>query len=448
MFDYARSDTHFLLYIYDHMRNELIERSDLSQPHGNQIDKVLNRSKEEALQRYEHQFYDADHGTGPTGWSPMLSRTAALLDKEQLAVFKAVHQWRDTVARQADESLHHVLPKHALFSIAREMPVDMSSLLRCSHPISIVLRARVGELLTIIHKAKVAGASGPNSKGLMHDQGSTSATERTEATRADTAGSVPVPAGDQGVTPPQAPTGKLPIRINHSRFWGSTMASTARRASQPNLQMQHGSLRLALPLPQLTAQIFDDKSSVAAGLSQVDPSVHAEHQFVKDRKPREDDVFIVKQLGGSRKRKASDLQDTSETAVAGTDSQAGTGTGHSPADEMEASLNDIEQEQMPREKADRKAQRKAQKKFDKEQREQRKREELGQVNGTGGGEGREEIEAFDYANAPSVLHAKRDNNDHTGPKKSFDPYTKSLDAPKGMRKSNKEIAGKSFTFKK
>lgn len=32
MFFYARSDTHFLLYIYDMIRNELVEKSDRSTP--------------------------------------------------------------------------------------------------------------------------------------------------------------------------------------------------------------------------------------------------------------------------------------------------------------------------------------------------------------------------------------------------------------------------------
>lgn len=442
MFDYARSDTHFLLYIYDNMRNELIERSDFSQQHGNQVDEVLNRSKEEALQRHERPFYDVQGGTGPGGWSSMLSRTPASFNEEQLAVFKAVHRWRDTVARQEDESVHHVLPKHALFSIAREMPLDKSALLRCSHPISGVFRARAGELLTIIYRAKIAGGSGPVLKETMQGQGSTPIRNQAQATGVDSASSATDPAADQVVTPPQIPIGKLPVRMNHSQFWGSTLDST--HTSRSSGQIQHSSPRLALALPQLTAQIFDHKSSAVVGSSQVEPRVRVEHQFVKDRKAKEDDVFIVKQLGSSRKRKASDIRDTPEPATAELHSQTENGKGRNPENVMEISLDDVDEKQLSKEKADRKAQRKAQKKLDKEQ---RKLGGLGQVSGPGDGEGREETEAFDYANAPSVLHAKRDNNDRTGPKKLFDPYAKSLDAPKGMRKSNKEIAGKSFTFK-
>ncbi len=426
------------------MRNELIEKSDFSQRHGNQVDEVLNRSKEEALQRHEHQFYDVQDGTGPGGWASILSRTPASFNEEQLAVFKAIHQWRDTIARQEDESVHHVLPKHVLFSIAREMPLNKSALLSCSHPISSVFRARAGELLTVIYRAKVAGVNGPVLKETMQDQGSTLAKIQAQVIGVDNAGSATHPATAQVVNPPQIPISKLPVRINRSQFWGPTLDCTTWHASWSNAQTQHGTPRLALALPQLTAQIFDDKSSLAAGSSQGEPRVRAEHQFVKDRKAKEDDVFIVKQLGGSRKRKASDLQDTSEAITAGVDSQAGNGTGHSPDNNMEITLNNVDADQHSLEKADRKARRKAQRRLDKEQ---RKHEELGQVSGAGDGEGREEAEAFDYVNALSVLHAKRDSNDRSGPNKSFDPYAKSLDAPKGMRKSKKEIAGKSFTFK-
>ena len=445
MFDYARSDTHFLLYIYDNMRNELIEKSILSQFDGNLIDQVLRKSKEEAVQRYERPLYDTERGTGAMGWYSMLSRTPALFNRQQFAVFRAVHRWRDTVARQKDESVHHILSKQALFNIAREMPQNKASLLGCSYPISKELQAHAGDLIGVIGKAKATGADGPDLKELMQDQGSTHAKQELKATGAEDAGSASVSAAGKVVSSPEIPNSKLPIRINHSQFWGSTMGSTAWHIQNLGVQTQQGSLRLALPLPRLTAQIFNDKMPVAVRSFPVEPGVCAEHRFIKDRKPKEDNVFIVKQLGGPRKRKASEPQDAPEPAVAGVDSPAMNGTSESLNNELAISLDDDHGEQVFREKAKRKAQRKAQKKLEKQQ---RKAEKLQQVKDGGGGEGQGEVEAFDYANAPSVLHAKRDNNDRTGRTKSFDPYAKSLDAPKGMRKSKKEIAGKSFTFKK
>src|SRR6266511_3561126 len=95
MLDYARSDTHYLLHIYDCMRNELV---DASASDSNLIDHVLEKSKEFTLLKYERPIYDAESGEGPGGWSNLLYRTPTYLSKDQIFVFKAVHQWRDKVA--------------------------------------------------------------------------------------------------------------------------------------------------------------------------------------------------------------------------------------------------------------------------------------------------------------------------------------------------------------
>ncbi|KAK1910032.1 hypothetical protein P3342_008206 [Pyrenophora teres f. teres] len=61
--------------------------------------------------------------------------------------------------------------------------------------------------------------------------------------------------------------------------------------------------------------------------------------------------------------------------------------------------------------------------------------------------------AFDYANAKSVLHAE-DGDDKKKKKKDkkkksagFAPFSGMTDAPKGLPRAQKEIAGRSKTFK-
>ena len=51
MIKYAREDTHYLLYIYDRMRNELIRREK----------NVLNRSRDICLKKYEKQLFQEDN---------------------------------------------------------------------------------------------------------------------------------------------------------------------------------------------------------------------------------------------------------------------------------------------------------------------------------------------------------------------------------------------------
>lgn len=52
MIKYAREDTHYLLYVYDLMKNELIQRGNQS---NNLLLAVLNRSRDLCLKRYEKE---------------------------------------------------------------------------------------------------------------------------------------------------------------------------------------------------------------------------------------------------------------------------------------------------------------------------------------------------------------------------------------------------------
>ena len=66
----------------------------------------------------------------------------------------------------------------------------------------------------------------------------------------------------------------------------------------------------------------------------------------------------------------------------------------------------------------------------------------------------EDEQPFDYANAPSVLHANApsgDKKDKKGKKEkkkkaNFNPYAKLADVPKGLPPVQKESAGRSKTF--
>ena len=101
MLDYARSDTHFLLYIYDSLRNALLDRAG---GEDSLIRLVLKNSEETALRTYEREIYDLESGSGPGGWDTLASKWNKVLSGMQLLVFKAVHAWRDRVAREEDEN--------------------------------------------------------------------------------------------------------------------------------------------------------------------------------------------------------------------------------------------------------------------------------------------------------------------------------------------------------
>ncbi len=450
MFNYARSDTHFLLYIYDNLRNELIENSNTAAPEGDLIEVVLERSKEEALQRYEIPIYDAQRGLGASGWYHMLSRNPALFSREQFAVFKAVHQWRNDVARQEDESVHHIMSKNALFNIAREMPLDMPSLLGCSHPMSPIFRRRMNELLGLVKKAKEVGVSGREMKDELADL--------SKFVRPFNADRPKKNRTDQGITDTdaakeneRAPEGLMLndflARADNSDFWGSTIREPSKNPQFSGSQLYNKNLRLALPLPQLSAEIFEDSKSTGTAATEVprtDASARAEHQYTKDRGVKEDDVFIVKQAGGSRKRKAAESIHAPEPVSPKLDEGV----------TKEADGNDGEMDGQPsKNNADGQVEVNRQSKMTAAQKHLRRMEKkrlkrgrsLLESAGVASNQEYEELEAFDYSNAQSLLHAPRENgNDLKG---GVNPYNKSRDVPKGMQKTKKDVGGRSMTFK-
>lgn len=438
MFNYARSDTHFLLFIYDNMRNELLERSNKSLENGDLIHEVLKRSKAEALQRYERSVYDEKHGLGPGGWYNTLSRMPNQFDREQFAVFRAVHQWRDRVARTEDEGITQVMSKQVLYDIARNMPMDTVSLLRYWHPLSATFRSYAGELLEVIKQAKLAGATGPEMREVIQVFEPAHTVDQRDPFNLRV--SQPQTAVKDNNAMSSNPVSHIShsLRAYKSQFWGSILEDSTSVQQQSKAQLQLKHIKLAVPLPPLTAEVFETsitRESSPQPSKKIDPGARAEHQYIRERNHKDNDVFIVKQLGGSRKRKATELQDTTVTSVLQLTSEEISGEDPDDREKSGAYLEKPLEERVnqPMSKKARKRQRKLE------------REEKERMN-----YGSKEVEnqAFDYANAPSVLHPKIGKKDRAGAKKSFDPYMKSLDGPRGMRKSKKEVGGKSLTFRK
>lgn len=117
MLFYARSDTHFLLYIYDNLRNSLLARASRtpspaiegdSTPVPNPqraIRQVLERSENTSLKLFSSEEYDEKTGIGMYGWSSLARK---LSKDDRLGrpghILQRLHAWRDDVARELDES--------------------------------------------------------------------------------------------------------------------------------------------------------------------------------------------------------------------------------------------------------------------------------------------------------------------------------------------------------
>ncbi|KAJ3391974.1 Exosome component 10 [Lobulomyces angularis] len=153
MMTYARSDTHYLLYVFDRMRNELLKRSNPETL--NLMMQTLRNSEKTSLNKYEKEIYDAETGKGVSGWRLALQKCGVAFNLEQVQVFKAVHRWRDHIARQEDESIRYVLPQHMLLSIVTTMPIDANGILACCSPVPNLVRINVDDIVAVIENAKL-----------------------------------------------------------------------------------------------------------------------------------------------------------------------------------------------------------------------------------------------------------------------------------------------------
>ncbi|KAF2000324.1 hypothetical protein P154DRAFT_534681 [Amniculicola lignicola CBS 123094] len=429
LFTYARADTHFLLYIFDNIRNELISRSDFSNPDRNKIQDVLVKSKEVAMQRYEHPIYDLENGLGPVSWYRPISRTPVQMTPQQFSVFRAVHKWRDDVARQEDESTMFIMPHHAVFTLARQMPDEKTAIFSQTQHVSHILRLRVDELIAVIKKAKIDGMNGPDLNDTIKKI-SDMQLEMREARNA--APKVVSEAVEPGLLisqyhPDTSSSLFLehpPLRTHTSQFWGNLLT----QADQSSLHKLD--ITLAVPLPPLTAEVFINSKDlpVEAGTPQLEKSIFAPED---ERAPEveQSNIFIVKQLGGKRKRPIIETPEEHPTPSADLGA----------ADEVMLETSDGE-DAMKEAKARRKAERKEKKRL----------KALAQASGNPeAGDADADEPAFDYANAPSVLNARgseKDKKRDKKKKKNFNPYSGMTDAPKGLPRSQKESAGKSKTF--
>ena len=101
MLFYARSDTHFLLYVYDRLRESLLARAQGSE---DLIRRALRNSEEIALKEFHREVYDVNTGDGSRGWGGMLRWYNKRRTGIQSEIFISIHAWRDRVAREEDES--------------------------------------------------------------------------------------------------------------------------------------------------------------------------------------------------------------------------------------------------------------------------------------------------------------------------------------------------------
>ncbi|KFB40901.1 AGAP002300-PB-like protein [Anopheles sinensis] len=140
--EYARKDTHYLLYICDRLRNELLEKD------KNLLATVYEKSTALCKQRYVKPIINEDTIMN------IYRRSRYVFEHRQMYAFREILYWRDKIAREEDESTGYVLPQHMALDIASKLPREMQGILACCTPVPSLVRQHLHTLHQIVLKAR------------------------------------------------------------------------------------------------------------------------------------------------------------------------------------------------------------------------------------------------------------------------------------------------------
>ena len=151
MLTYARDSTHYLLYVYDCLTWEL-----WSNKGWQGMTSVLDSSKRACLQRYEKELFN------PLGYQKLLRRCRSLgkiiaLTEAQVNTIATLWEWRDSVAREKDESVSYIMSNAEMLRIALAIPQDVETLLTEVGPISSFVEECADEIISTIKNNTLSG---------------------------------------------------------------------------------------------------------------------------------------------------------------------------------------------------------------------------------------------------------------------------------------------------
>lgn len=434
MLYYARSDTHYLLHIFDQVRNDLVSSSNRSVPEQDLIGRALQKSRDLSLSRHVHPSYNEETGDGPRGWyNYVLKHSHLSYDAAQFTMFKTIWKWRDETARREDESPNFVLGTNHLADICRSSPPDAKALHSLMPLTAPLARSRINEIWERVQEA--SQKPGPSLLQFFASISPDAATRNA----------LPKPTRDLAKLPELS--GEVAYRsLPRSRLFGDMPISSRWDGTREAGEDLDG--EVPFPWQRFVASVQEGTEL------DEDTSTPAEPETPLPPPPvavEEDEEFTLKR--GTKRKSESAPDEDSETSEESDDEE------EDGDREREAAPTDgiieIDEERNPTKK-----QRKAAKKQAELEAQQRRQAKLAKKAQRKAERGEQKAAAektynavpFDYSTATSVMHAKRDAsaaNAAAKPQKVFDPYSKTGDEPlKGARKAPPIRGERSATFKK
>lgn len=181
MMEYARSDTHFLLSIYDQLRNLLLELN------LTKLEDVLTQSRALASKRFEFSKVrdgSEDEFKSIYGDSSSLNSFASKynIHSEQMTLTKSLFQWRDDIARDLDESPRYIMKSQTLANLASSSSsMNLDLLAQSISKGSSISDEQTKSLLDLIVRVRIESSTSSERK---HEPNQDSATMSLTGARA------------------------------------------------------------------------------------------------------------------------------------------------------------------------------------------------------------------------------------------------------------------------
>jgi len=152
---YAREDTHYLLFIYDNLRNELTRHQLQHQQRIDDVDAcnkasllaVYEKSKQLCRKVFKKPVFNSQAFMN-------LCSSNSHLSVNQMKALASLYEWRDKWARQADESCEYVLKKHQMLKIAELLPREIHGILALCNPVSSIVETNLHQIHELIMQAR------------------------------------------------------------------------------------------------------------------------------------------------------------------------------------------------------------------------------------------------------------------------------------------------------
>ena len=117
MLQYAREDTHYLIFCYLRLRN-MLAMNDEDSSKSNLLKMVWEESRQLCLTLYGHTSTDEE------SCDDMFFKHYSDMDAQQISLLRELFQWRDAKCRELDESWHALLPNGLLARVAKQKPLN------------------------------------------------------------------------------------------------------------------------------------------------------------------------------------------------------------------------------------------------------------------------------------------------------------------------------------